>query len=426
MANRPATTFVDRDRFVQFHNAGMTYAQIAEQCGWKPETVKKHCLAFVHSGVAVFLPRRPGPARKGLLSHFDAIVRFAALRVKRKHRAWGPAVVVDELRQRPSTCHLCLPSVSQLAAHFAQFGTRLVQPRRRLQLPPAIMPTPAAAEKVTFQIDMQERLHLPQLGYFNVLNIRAPRLGLTVGCYPHRAGEHRWNRKVSQEEAREDCRQTFEHWGLPDEVQTDHDKVLVGTGQYPFPSLFTLWLVGLGINHGLIQRVTQNGSVERCHRTFDKQMLSGVDCDNWSAFLNHVNAEQIRLNERLPSRAKACQGKVPILAHPEALTPRRPYSSDQESCLFDMRRVYQYLTGGRWIRHASGKGQFHFADRVWTVGTHHSSQPLLITFDLLTKQFVVCSAEGHELKRLSSEWLTEAMIRGLPDDEVVKVRKGDT
>ena len=151
--------------------------------------------------------------------------------------------------------------------------------------------------------------------------------------------------------------------------------MLVGTGEYPFPSLFTLWLVGLGISHRLIQRVTQNGSVERCHRTFDKQMLSGVDCADWLAFLAYVTAEQTRLNERVPSRAKACHGLPPLVAHPEALTPRRPYRRTMKAELFDMQRVYQYLAGGRWIRHASPKGQFKFADRVWSVGTRAASQP---------------------------------------------------
>lgn len=371
-------------------------------------------------------PRRPGPVHKGLLSRFDPMVRFAALRIKRQHRAWGPAVILDELGQRSSTCCLALPSVSQLAAYFHQFGNRLIQPRRNLQLPPPIEPASRLGEPLVFQLDMQERLHLNPIGYFNVLNIRAPQWGLTVGCYPHPAGEHRWQRKVSQQEARQDCRQTFERWGLCDVLQSDHDKVLVGTGEYPFPSLFTLWLVGLAVVHRLIQRVIQNGSVERTHRTFDKQMLSGVECETWTDFLEHVVSEQVRLNERLPSRAKACQGQVPIQAHPEARSPRRPYCQEREAELFDMQRVYRYLAGGRWIRHASEKGQFKFADHVWTVGQKQGSQPVVITFDLDTKEFVIQSAEGETLKRIASDWVTETAIRDLPEKEVVKVRIEDT
>jgi hypothetical protein len=32
-----------------------------------------------------------------------------------------------------------------------------------------------------------------------------------------------------------------------------------------------------------------------------------------------------------------------------------------------------------------------------------------------TLEFIVSSPEGQELKRLSSDWLTEATIRGLPE-----------
>lgn len=166
-----------------------------------------------------------------------------ALRIKRQYPGWGPAVVLDEMRQRPALRVCRLLSVSQLAAYFQSFGERLVQPRPHRQLPPPVVAVPPAAEQIVFQLDMQERLTLPRLGPFNVLNIRAPRWGVTVGCYPHPAGETRWNRKVSLAEARDDCRRTFEQWGLPDILQTDHDKVLVGTGDYPFPSLFTLWLL---------------------------------------------------------------------------------------------------------------------------------------------------------------------------------------
>lgn len=414
MSHRYSTTFAERDQFVQLHAAGMTDRAIGDRMGWRPETVRKQRRRARRAGGSARPPQRPGPAPTGILSTFAPVVRWATLRIKCRHRAWGPAVVRDELYQRPSTRQLRLPSVSQLAAYFHQFGTRLIQPRRHLQLPPPLPLPDTGPVPTVFQLDMQERQHLPSLGYFNVLNLRAPAWGMTHS-YPHPAGVRQWAHKVSLAEARDDCRHTFTVWGLPDAIQTDHDKVLVGTGEYPFPSLFTLWLIGLGVQHHLIARVIQNGSVERSHRTFDKQMLSGVECTDWSAFLTHVAAEQTRLNERLPSRAKACHGQVPLQAHPEALTPPHPYGRAQEAALFDMQRVYRYLAGGRWLRQTSTKGQFKFADRVWNAGSHAAHQEVWITFSLETHEFVVQSAEGQALKRLPSDWLTEAVIRGLSE-----------
>jgi len=413
MSYRNATTFEERQQFVQLHQQGATYAEIAQACGWKPETVRKHCQAFHHEGVSALHPQTPGPLPSGPLSTFDPVVRFAALRLKRAHPGWGPAVILDELHQRRSTRHRRLPQVSQLAAYFQQFGSRLVQPRRHLQLPASVTPSVPDADRLVFQLDMQERLYLPALGYFNVLNVRAPRWGITVGCYPHPAGRKRWSCKVSLAETRDDCRHTFEQWGLPDVIQTDHDKVLVPSGEYPFPSCFTLWLVGLGIQHTLIQRVTQNGSVERCHRTFDKQMLSGCTATDWPTFRQYVAAELVRLNERLPSRAKACHGQVPLVAHPEARLARRPYRRDHEDQLFSMACVYAYLANGRWVRRASTHGQFKFADYVWNAGRRFEHQSVVITFAADTHAFVVSTLEDAEIKRLPSDWITEAAIRGL-------------
>ncbi len=422
MSNRHRTTFADREGFLKLHQQGWSYPAIAKETGWKTETVKKHCGAYQHEPSLALQPKKSGPARQGILSAFDPLVRFAGLCVKRQHPAWGAIVVLDELRQRSSTHALDLPKAAQLAAYFRQFGPRLVAYKRNLRLPPPLQPLPAGNDGVVFQMDMQERLYLDKLGYFNVVNVRAPKWGITVGCYPHQAGEKRWERKVSQAEAREDCRDTFEQWGLPDIFQTDKDKVLVCSDETPFPTDFILFLVGLGVRHTIIQRVTQNASVERSHRTFDKQMLSGVQADTWPAFLGHVQSELIRLNERLPSRANACHGQIPLQAHPEALTPRRPYRRAQEDQLFNMQRIDQYLAGGKWLRHTSAKGQFHFADRVCSVGTTYRSQYVTITFDPQTRLFVVRSQTGEEVKRLSAEWLTPARIRGLPDDQVVNVQ----
>jgi hypothetical protein len=422
MAARHVTTYAEREQFVQLHQAGESYTAIAACCGWNRETVRRHCRAFRRTGLAGLRLKRPGPVAGGPLSRFAPVVRLAALRIKRLHPAWGPAVVLDELRQRPSTRDLALPHVSQLAAYFQQFGPRLVQPRRHLRLPPAVPVVPADHPALLYQLDMQERLVLPGLGYFNVLAIRAPQWGITVGYYAHPAGEQAWQRKVSQAEARQDCRHTFARWGLPDVLQTDRDKVLTATGEYPFPSWFTLWLVGLGIEHRLIQRVIQNGSVERSHRTVDKQMLSGAACPDWPAFHAHIAAELVRLNERLPSRAKACRGQIPLLAHPEAQTPRRPYCPECEAQLFEMQRVYTYLGRGRWVRHASTHGQLSFADLIWNAGRSYEGQKVVVTFTPDSHEFVISTADGAEIKRMSGAWVSETAIRGLSDDEIVKAR----
>jgi hypothetical protein len=400
------TSFVDQDQFIQLHRAGQSYRAIGRQMGWARETVRKYCRAAGRPPAKLGRP-------KGLLGRVDPLVRFAALRLKRQHPGWGPIAVLDELDQLAHLAGRRLPSRSQLAAYYHQFGNRLVTPSLHRRLPPPSEPLPDYPERIVFQLDAQERLSLPRLGRFNRIDIRAPGWGLLVGCYPHPAER---NQRVSLAQTRDDCRATFEQWGLPDVLQTDHDQLLVSSGNYPFPSDFSLWLTALGVHHQLIARVIQNGSVERSHRTCDKQMVRGSDPADWPTFLALVQAEQVRLNERLPSRARACRGQVPLVAHPEAHTPRRPYRRDSEAQLFDLGRVHTYLAHSRWIRLTSDRGQFNLGDRVWSVGSGHAHQPVVITFDADAQRFTVTRQDGTCLKYLPSDWLSPARIRGLPDD----------
>jgi hypothetical protein len=227
---------------------------------------------------------------------------------------------------------------------------------------------------------------------------------------PYHAGQKRWDRKVSLSEARDDCRRTFERWGLPDAIQTDHDKVLVPSGEYPFPGHFTLWLIGLGVPHSLIQRslkmVVWSAAIVPLTN-------SGCPAGEWPAFLHYVEQEVTRLNERLPSRANACQGKIPIEAHPEARQPQRPYQRENEGQLFSLERVYTYLAQGRWGRQASTHAQFHFADYVWNAGHQFEHQAVVITFTADTHEFVISTTDSQEIKRMPSTWINEAAIRGL-------------
>jgi hypothetical protein len=397
------TNFVDQDQFLQLRRAGQSYRAIGRQTGWARETVRKYCRGAGRPAAKLGRPA-------GCLGSFDPLVRFAALRLKRQHPGWGPIVILDELSELSHLRGRRLPRRSQLATYYQQFGSRLITPHLHRQLPPPVAPLPEPSERIVFQLDAQERISLPRLGQFNRLDIRAPGWGLLVGCYPHPAPR---GQRVSLAQTRDDCRATFQDWGLPDVVQTDHDPLLVPSGNHPFPSDFTLWLAGLDIHHQLISRVTQNGSVERSHQTCHKQMVHGSDPADWPTFLAHVRHEQKRLNERLPSWAKACQGQVPLAAHPEARTPQRPYTRATEADLFDLRRIHAYLAGGRWIRLTSDRGQFNLGDRVWSVGSAHAHQPVVIRFDSAAVCFTVSSSNDTVLTHLPGSWLSADRIRGL-------------
>lgn len=81
----------------------------------------------------------------------------------------------------------------------------------------------------------------------------------------------RW-RKLTTDEIRGLCRQGFTHWStLPDAFQTDNEARLGGHPSDSFPSLLTLWFIGLGIEHRFSRpnKLTDQAQVERQHHILD-------------------------------------------------------------------------------------------------------------------------------------------------------------
>ena len=148
-------------------------------------------------------------------------------------------------------------------------------------------------------------------------------------------------------------RRCFAQWHtLPDEIQTDGETVLVASGTDAFPSTFTLWLAGLGISHQVIRsgRPTDNAEVERCHRTINDYAIVGNEDKALKPLQTILDQAVTELLTELPSRAKGCQGRPPLVAHPELLQPRHPFQPEQELAHFDLNRVDAFLAKQQWSR----------------------------------------------------------------------------
>jgi hypothetical protein len=94
------------------------------------------------------------------------------------------------------------------------------------------------------------------------MNLTDLATGIKMGSYVHPAGSPQKRHLIPWEQMRANLRLAFSRWGLPDRIRTDRDRHLVAPGEYPVPMPFTVWLAGLGIQHEIIQRVTQNGGYE--------------------------------------------------------------------------------------------------------------------------------------------------------------------
>jgi hypothetical protein len=232
--------------------------------------------------------------------------------------------------------------------------------------------------------------------------------------------------KLTRAQVQQDCRLAFTEWGRPDAIQTDRASVYVDADPTRFPTELSLWWVGLGIEHRLIPAHTpqRNGSVERSHRTLDERTLVGQDFAGAAHLQAQVEADWHELNAECPSRAKGCHGRPPLLAHPELLSPRRPYRPEWELDLFDLSRVDAYLTGPTWLRRVSSGGQVNLGSYPYGLGKAWAGQAVSIQFEPAHRQFVFtqirpATKAGQRLPELTpvrrtAQGLSVAALTGLP------------
>ena len=422
------TRLADRQQIVILRQAGHRYREIAEQTGWSFELVGKVCRAYQGRGETALQPPAMGRPATGPLSRFDPLVRFACLRIKCQHRRWGPDVVLAELAKRPWADRVKLPSASRMGAYFSQFGDRLGRVRPHKQLPPATLLEPALrGAHGCWQLDSVERLVLPGNELVNLLNLVDYATGLKIGSLVLAARHNGRCCRISWPQLQTALRQAFTRWGLPNRIRTDRDRVIVAEGDYPFPKLFTLWLVGLGIEHELIRRVIENGCVERAHQTWQGRLSGYGPFETLAEWQTIVDYERWRMNTILPSRGRHCRRQPPLLVYPEAHDPRRWYRPQHELAIFDYRRVQAYLAHGKWLRKTSQTGNFAFNNQHFYLGGAYKDRIVQITYDPQAGFLVTCPPDKTVITSLHVAGLTVADITGLSTtDEFVNVQSGCT
>jgi hypothetical protein len=378
MTTHRRTTVAERNDFTDRHAAGESYEEIAEDAGWSHQA---------RDGGRIALDPPDGrKARGGPMSTFPGVVRYCFLRIK----------------------------LETIERQWARYRDRLY-PRYRKRRPryrePRLDAPTEAHER--WKADFKEWVYAEGVGYVNIFNMRDEVSAVKTGSFAFLAGASQARRRVSLREAQAATRQAFAHWGLCDRFKTDRDPVLVSRSDDPFPTTFILWLTGLGVRHEVATSAVDNSEVERFHRTWYARIIMGqrfADLDHLQVSSDH---ELRWINHKLPSRAKDCRGRPPLVAHPEALQPRRPYAPEWEVELFSMQRVYAYLAERHWWRAVSKVGQISLGGQRYGVGIQYARQDVRLTFDLETAEFIVWNSHGAEIKRLTPKSLTMAEITGL-------------
>jgi hypothetical protein len=255
----------------------------------------------------------------------------------------------------------------------------------------------------------------------NLHTVRDPVGAACVGAFISPAGQvGQKTQQVTWEQVQSVLRICFVRWGtLPDEVQTDGAPVLIGKPQDTFPSRFTLWLKGLGIDHLVIRpgQPTDNAEVERCHRTVNDYAIVGNEDADISHLQDILDQAVYELNYELSSRAKGCHGRPPVVAHPELLQPRRPFCPEHELALFDLQRVDAYLASFTWERKVGKTGQITLGGRHkrYSVGRAYARQHVLVRFDPTDRHFVFYDINDpeKEIRRRPARDLDVSDLTGL-------------
>jgi hypothetical protein len=231
--------------------------------------------------------------------------------------------------------------------------------------------------------------------------------------YPCWLGSQHMERLPATEDYQLALRLAFAEWGLPDRLAVDRDSVFHdNTSQSPFPTRIHLWLLALGVSlvFGRPGCATDQGMTERSHQLWAQQVLVGQCFVNWEALYQSLRQRRDFLNHHLPC---ATLGEVPpLVAHPEAQTPRRLYRPEWEAELLDLSRIYAYLAQGHWFRLVSAVGTVSLGGQVYGLGRAWSKQQVEITFDASDQHLIFLSADGEQTKRLPIQGLTPETLMG--------------
>lgn len=420
--NRPPLTEYEKQRIYAGKLAGRSLRELAVEIGCTWECARKWWRVGRKHGEAGLRAARKPRARQGALTRFPPELAAAAVALKRAHPGWGADRVKEELAQQAADQAVHLPSRSRLAALFHERCPECVAARH--PRPPApTRPLQASGVHQVWQMDSQENLRLQDGGIATVCSIRDPFGAAMLASQAFSVATARRWRKLTLREIQTTLRAGFAEWATrPDSILTDNELVQAGDPENRFPSLLTLWLVGLDIAHQFIRPgcPTDQPHIERNHRTLSGWTNSPEDLHDLTTLQQALDRERAQYNWHFPSRAHGCARQPPLVAHPQLLRPRRPYAPDQELALFDLQRVFDFLARLSFVR------KVHQTTAHICLGDHpycltrpllrqHHLKSVQVRMDAEAHQWVVLTDEPQpiQLLRLEPKGLDVQTITGL-------------
>lgn len=201
----------------------------------------------------------------------------------------------------------------------------------------------------------------------------------------------------------------FERWGRPQQLQFDHGQPWCSSTS-DLPTLFELWLVGLGIDvvWTRVHHPQDNGIVERSHRT--TQAWSAPACCRSLEQLQQALDQAVRIQRQVYPNP---QGTTRLQRYPHLLARPRPYHRSREAQLWSIDRVYAVLEHRYWQRKVDASGRISLYNHNYTIARRLANQSVWVCFDSTTCCWVVLDATGHEVGRVASLEINSTTITQL-------------
>lgn len=352
-----------------------------------------------------------GRPKKGTMSEFHIAIGEQIKTWRMEHEEWGPKTLLAELGNCKRFRSLRLPSRSVIARFLKEEGlitkplTRRVTNEDVDKLPKVTRP------HQRWQIDAKGNEQIQGVGTTCLINVKDVYTNLYTGSFPiYKPGKHD---NPTGNDYRLALRLSFCEHGLPEQIQVDHAGVFFNNQhESPFPTMFHLWLIGLGIKliFSRFRKPTDQGKVERQHRTMLSQVTSKTGFRDWNGLYERCEKRRQRMNWDIPCASLG--EKAPMEVFPEQYHSQRIYRPETEGELFDMELVHKYLAQKSWTRKVSKRGTIKIAKKVYSISKNHVGQKVKINFESETKEFLFTDNNGLFLARHLARGLEQDRFMG--------------
>lgn len=390
MTHRAPLTEAEKQMIGEWKKGGQSLRQISAELDCSRETVRKWWRCARDQRV---IGGRGCPAH-GPASSYSETIREKAIELKEAHPHWGPKKIRLELQFALSLEEKALPSPSRLSVLFKQRCPKAVQIRVRRAFAPSDVQVHGPHQR--WQLDTKEGIPLGN-HRAHVDEVRDVYSSVCVASKAFKAqlGKKGWQH-LDLKDHRQTLREAFTEMGMPLEIQTDNDPEYHIAMESPFPTYFSLWLIGLGIIHILSRphRPTDQAHIERHHRTQGDFAWEDQTFEQLEQLQQALDHHRQTYNAYYPSQSAHCHGRPPLSAFPTASTTGRPYHPDLEWDLFDLKRVDAFLAQQVWVRKVAENGIVHLGDHIYNLGRAWRAQLVSVRFCSETRSFRFLNHKG--------------------------------